>query len=122
MGKVLLLCTLYVSSFITAVLVKPFFFVMVFVLKQFSADTVTQLFVLFPDMNALFNRLCVNYEGKVCNKKKKTLHKSCSLVDIEIQRYHFIFQVKLISKHKGVLHKVLLQVRQVNCSVYFVYE
>ncbi|XP_020593314.1 U3 small nucleolar RNA-associated protein 25 isoform X2 [Phalaenopsis equestris] len=52
---------------------------------RFYRQTILLSSFLTPEMNALFNRLCVNYEGKV----------------------------KLIGKHKGVLHKVLLQVRQV---------
>ncbi|XP_020695479.1 digestive organ expansion factor homolog isoform X1 [Dendrobium catenatum] len=51
---------------------------------RFYRQTIILGYLVTPEMNALFNRLCVNYEGKL----------------------------KLISKHKGVLHKVLLQVRQ----------
>ncbi|KAG0446947.1 hypothetical protein HPP92_028559 [Vanilla planifolia] len=57
---------------------------------RFYRQTILLGSFLTPDMNALFNRVCVNYEGKV----------------------------KLISKHKGLLHKVLLQV----CQVYHRFE
>ncbi|XP_077245299.1 U3 small nucleolar RNA-associated protein [Tasmannia lanceolata] len=52
---------------------------------RFYRQTILLGSYLNPDMNALFNLLCVNHQGKV----------------------------KLISKYKGVLPKVLLQVRQV---------
>ncbi|KAH7671676.1 U3 small nucleolar RNA-associated protein 25 [Dioscorea alata] len=52
---------------------------------RFYRQTILLSSFLNPEMNALFNRLCVNYEGKV----------------------------KLLTEHKGVLPKVLLQVRKV---------
>ncbi|PKA55224.1 hypothetical protein AXF42_Ash003861 [Apostasia shenzhenica] len=52
---------------------------------RFYRQTILLGYSFTPDMNALFNHLCLNYEGKV----------------------------KLLSKYKGVLHQVLLQVRQV---------
>ncbi|XP_019054025.1 PREDICTED: U3 small nucleolar RNA-associated protein 25 isoform X2 [Nelumbo nucifera] len=53
--------------------------------SRFYRQTIVLGSFVNPDLNALFNRLCVNYEGKV----------------------------KLISEYKGVLPKVLLQVRQI---------
>ncbi|XP_058068370.1 protein NUCLEOLAR FACTOR 1 isoform X2 [Magnolia sinica] len=52
---------------------------------RFYRQTIVLGSFLNPEINALFNHLCVNYQGKV----------------------------KLISEYKGVLPKVLLQVRQV---------
>lgn len=52
---------------------------------QFYRQTILLSYYLTPGMNALFNRHCTNYKGKV----------------------------KLVCEHKGVLQKVLLQVRQI---------
>ncbi|XP_057508744.1 protein NUCLEOLAR FACTOR 1 isoform X2 [Actinidia eriantha] len=52
---------------------------------QFYRQTIILGSYLNPDINSLFNRHCVNYQGKV----------------------------KLVNEHKGVLPKVLLQVRQI---------
>lgn len=52
---------------------------------RFYRQTILLSSFLNPEMNALFNRLCVNYEGKV----------------------------KLLIEYKGILPKVLFQVRQV---------
>lgn len=52
---------------------------------RFYRQTILLGSFLNPDMNALFNRLCVNHEGKV----------------------------KLMTEYKGVLPKILLEVRQV---------
>jgi len=52
---------------------------------QFYRQTIIVGSYLNPDINGLFNHHCVNYEGKV----------------------------KLVCEHKGVLPKVLLQVRQI---------
>ncbi|OAY82424.1 U3 small nucleolar RNA-associated protein 25, partial [Ananas comosus] len=52
---------------------------------RFYRQTILLGSYLNPDMNALFNRLCINYEGKV----------------------------KLATEFKGVLPKILLQIRQV---------
>ncbi|KAJ3675470.1 hypothetical protein LUZ60_004512 [Juncus effusus] len=52
---------------------------------QFYRQTILLGSYFNPDINALFNRLCVNYEGKV----------------------------KLVSQYKGVLPKILLQVQQI---------
>ncbi|KAG9449276.1 hypothetical protein H6P81_009241 [Aristolochia fimbriata] len=52
---------------------------------QFYRQTILLGFFLNPEINALFNQRCVNYRGKV----------------------------KLVAEYKGVLQKILLQVRQV---------
>ncbi|KAG1364177.1 U3 small nucleolar RNA-associated protein 25 [Cocos nucifera] len=52
---------------------------------RFYRQTIILGSFLNPEMNALFNRLCVNYEGKV----------------------------KLVTEYKSVLPKILLEVRQV---------
>ncbi|XAR60244.1 hypothetical protein NMG60_11033522 [Bertholletia excelsa] len=54
-------------------------------LAHFYRQTIILSSYLNPDINALFNRHCLNYQGKV----------------------------KLVCNHKGVLSKVLLQVRQI---------
>ncbi|CAN6457972.1 unnamed protein product [Victoria cruziana] len=52
---------------------------------QFYRQTILLSYFLTPEMNALFSKICMNYEGKV----------------------------KLVREYKGVLQKILLQVRQV---------
>uniref|UniRef100_A0A7N0VFN5 U3 small nucleolar RNA-associated protein 25 n=1 Tax=Kalanchoe fedtschenkoi TaxID=63787 RepID=A0A7N0VFN5_KALFE len=54
-------------------------------LSKYYRQTIVLGFYLTPDMNALFNHQCFNYQGKV----------------------------KLDCEYKGVLHKILLQVRQI---------
>ncbi|XP_031483331.1 protein NUCLEOLAR FACTOR 1 [Nymphaea colorata] len=52
---------------------------------QFYRQTILLSCFLTPEMNALFSKICLNYEGKV----------------------------KLVREYKGILQKILLQVRQV---------
>uniref|UniRef100_A0A7N0TL50 U3 small nucleolar RNA-associated protein 25 n=1 Tax=Kalanchoe fedtschenkoi TaxID=63787 RepID=A0A7N0TL50_KALFE len=54
-------------------------------LSKYYRQTIVLGFYLTPDMNALFNHQCFSYQGKV----------------------------KLDCEYKGVLHKILLQVRQI---------